>query len=346
MDSLTQIALGAAVGEAVAGRRFGRRAAFWGALCGTLPDLDVLVPLGDPVSDFVHHRSASHSLLMLALATPLLVWLIGRLHPDTRAHPGRWAALVYLALASHALLDAFTVYGTQLWWPLDMTPVAWSTIFIIDPAYTLPLLLGVACALFAGRRHGWGRRANALGLAASTLYLAWTLGAKLHVDGLARSSLAAAGLAPEATLSAPAPFNSVLWRVLAVDREHYYEGFHSLLDPGPQITFTRHPRHTGLLEPLAATRPVAQLAWFTRGFYAAREDAGRVLITDLRMGLEPDYVFSFVVGRIANPLPVPVPVERLAARRDFRRLHWVWARILDPRAVDPAFSAPAAGRYR
>ena len=72
MDSLSQLALGAAVGGAVAGRRFGRKALLWGALCGTLPDLDVLVPLGDPVSDFTYHRSASHSLLMQLLATPLL----------------------------------------------------------------------------------------------------------------------------------------------------------------------------------------------------------------------------------------------------------------------------------
>ena len=57
MDSLTQIALGAAVGEAVLGRKVGRKAALWGAVCGTLPDLDVLVPMADPVAAFTYHRS-------------------------------------------------------------------------------------------------------------------------------------------------------------------------------------------------------------------------------------------------------------------------------------------------
>jgi inner membrane protein len=141
LDSLTQIALGAAVGEATLGRKVGSRAPLWGAICGTLPDLDVFIPLGDPVSDFTYHRSFSHSLFVLAALTPLVVWLILKIHPQTREHRAGWAALVYLAFATHVLLDSFTVYGTQIFWPLDTTPVGWSTIFIIDPLYTLPLLL-------------------------------------------------------------------------------------------------------------------------------------------------------------------------------------------------------------
>ena len=91
MDSLTQLALGAAVGEATLGRRVGNRALAWGAVCGTLPDLDVFIPLGDAVRDFTYHRSASHSLFVLTLLTPVLVWLILKLHPDTLAERRRWA---------------------------------------------------------------------------------------------------------------------------------------------------------------------------------------------------------------------------------------------------------------
>ena len=79
MDSITQLALGAAVGEATAGRQVGRRALLWGAICGTLPDLDVFIPLGDAVRDFTYHRSFSHSLFVLAALTPLIVWLILKL---------------------------------------------------------------------------------------------------------------------------------------------------------------------------------------------------------------------------------------------------------------------------
>ena len=97
MDTVTQIALGAAVGEAVLGRRAGNKAVLWGAIAGTLPDLDVFVPLGDAVSDFTYHRSASHSLFVLALVAPLLAWLIGRIHPSERACWRRWWILSWTA---------------------------------------------------------------------------------------------------------------------------------------------------------------------------------------------------------------------------------------------------------
>ena len=116
MDSITQIALGAAVGESVLGRRIGNKAMLWGAIIGTLPDLDVFVPLGDAVRNFTYHRSVTHSLLMLLLATPLMVWLINRIHPSLYEHRARWAVMVYLVFATHVLLDSFTTYGTQIFW--------------------------------------------------------------------------------------------------------------------------------------------------------------------------------------------------------------------------------------
>ncbi len=57
MDSITQIALGAAVSEAVMQNKVGRKAALWGAICGTIPDLDVLIPMGNAVKDFTYHKS-------------------------------------------------------------------------------------------------------------------------------------------------------------------------------------------------------------------------------------------------------------------------------------------------
>ena len=169
MDSITQIALGAAVGEAVLGRKIGNKAMLWGAIAGTLPDLDVFVPLGDVVRDFTYHRSASHSLFMLALATPLLVWLINRIHPGLVEHRNRWLLLVYLAFATHVLLDSFTAYGTQIFWPVSNIPVAWSTIFIIDPLYTLPLLVGVIAALVMTRAIDRGHLVNRAGLILSSI---------------------------------------------------------------------------------------------------------------------------------------------------------------------------------
>ena len=117
MDSLTQLTLGAAVGEATLGRQVGNRAILWGAICGTLPDLDVFIPFGDAVRDFTYHRGFSHSLFVLAVLTPAMVWLILKFHPQTAPLRRRWYVLVFLSFFTHIVLDCFTVYGTQIFWP-------------------------------------------------------------------------------------------------------------------------------------------------------------------------------------------------------------------------------------
>ena len=329
MDSITQLALGAAVGEATAGRQVGRRALLWGAIAGTLPDLDVFIPLGDAVRDFTYHRSASHSLFVLLALTPLVVWLILKMHPGTAEHRRRWFAMVYLVFATHVLLDSFTVYGTQIFWPVVTTPMTWSTIFIVDPLYTVPLLLGIIAALITGRRYSWGHVANTFGLVLSTGYLMWTLGAKLHVEQVARSALQQQNIASTDVLTTPSPFNSLLWRILVVNDEHYYEGFYSVLDGDDSINFERYLREPELIEPLRTSWPVQRLQWFTKNFYAASLLDSDIVITDLRMGTEPEYVFRFKVGVMGNPHPHTAPVERLPGIRNYERLRWVWHRIWD-----------------
>lgn len=332
MDTVTQILLGAAVGEAVLGRGAGRKALAWGGLCGLLPDLDVLVPLGDAVKDFTYHRGPSHSLFVMALFTPLLVRLVLHFHPGETVRRRRWYAGVFLALATHALLDCFTVYGTQILWPLPTPPVMWSTLFIIDPAYSLPLLAGVVLAALLPRKTAAAWRVNLLCLALSTLYLAWSVGAKMHVNEAARRALAGQGIAHERLLTVPTAFNTLLWRVLAVDAEGYYEGFYTLLDPGRTLCFTRHASRPELLANLDGHWPVQRLRWFTHGFYAVSEERESIVMTDLRMGMEPDYFFRFRVAEVVDDRIRPADSRRMphgAPRRD--QLHRIW-RLLTARS--------------
>jgi len=327
MDSITQIALGAAVGEATLGHRVGRKAALWGGICGTLPDLDVLVPFADPVADFTYHRSFSHSLLILALLTPLMVWLIRRIHPRDAHYRAGWFALVYLAFATHALLDSCTIYGTQIFWPLDNTPMTWGSLFIIDPAYTLPLIAGLVALALARHNPLRGYRINAAMLALSTVYIAWSFAAKYYAEGVARESLAQRGIDYERIVTLASPFNTVLWRIVAMEENGYHVGWYSLLDPGRDVEFRHYPSESGLLRGLEGHWPVMRLQWFTKGFYRVSRLGEDVVITDLRMGIEGSYVFRFRVGVVGNPHSQPMPSELLPAELDTSRLPWLWARL-------------------
>lgn len=327
MDSITQIGLGAAVGQATLGRRVGRKATVWGGVCGLLPDLDVLIRLADPVARFTYHRSFSHSLIVLTLLTPLVAYGITKIHRQHAHDRGRWLLLVFLAFVTHVILDCCTVYGTQIFWPIDPTPVTWATIFIIDPLYSVPLFAGVIASWIACKKPQRALRLNAIGLLLCTLYLAWGAGAKLHADGVARASLDRQGIDYERMITIPGPLNTILWRFVVIDDGGYYEGWYSLLDSADEIAFRHYGGRADLLEPLAGHWPVDRLRWFTKGFYGVTLEGGDVVMSDLRMGSSLGYVFRFKVGTAGNPRPDPHDAVQLPGEIDWKQLGWVWNRV-------------------
>jgi len=328
MDSLSQIALGAAVGVAVMGRRTAVwKAAAWGAVAGTLPDLDVLIEHGDPIRDMVLHRAETHALFWLTLFSLPFAALVARLQGEWQLWR-RWWLAMWLVLVTHPLLDAMTVYGTQLALPFSNHPYGVGSIFIIDPIYTVPLLVGGIWALIS-RGRGRGLAANMVGLVISTVYLGWSYAAQHHVENLARASLAAQGIQAERLLVSPTAFNTLLWRVLVVADGHYHEGFHSLLDSDGAITFDRFDQGLSLAAALPPIDGVRRITAFSQGFYKLHQDGPRVLITDLRMGQEPTYIFSFAVATRRSPTVPLVPTEQISNRPDLARgLPWLWRRAL------------------
>jgi inner membrane protein len=328
MDSLTQLALGAAVGVAVLGRRTAVwKAALWGGIAGTLPDLDVVRNHGDAVRNMTFHRTETHALFYLTLASPLLAWIAARLHREVPLWR-RWWLAIWLALVTHPLLDTMTVYGTQLLLPFTDHPFGVGSIFIIDPLYTVPLLVGLAVALSRGDHRGlrWNRGALVL----STAYLAWSAAAQWHVHRLAAEALAQDGGPATRVLVTPTPFNTVVWRVVAMrEGGGYQEGFYSLLDGSRPMRFDRFASDDALFRALQSQWEVRRIAWFSHGFFKVHERDGQAVISDLRMGQEPNYSFSFPVARRENGHWVPLVPRNEGARGDVRALlAWLGQRML------------------
>jgi inner membrane protein len=190
VDSVTQAALGAAIGGAIAPAGQRRKALLVGAALGTLPDLDVLIDYGDAVANFTYHRGFSHSLFVLPPFAALLWLALKRWWAPVRGAPLQWLAIIGLALITHPLLDAHTAYGTQLLWPLTVPPTMWATLFIIDPLFTLPLLVGIIIVAVRPARP-WSERVIRSCLLLSTLYLGWSWIAQSIVADHAEEALAA-----------------------------------------------------------------------------------------------------------------------------------------------------------
>lgn len=297
MDSITHLFFGAAIAAAIAPARHRRAALLAGAALNTLPDLDVfpLALCDDPVVRMTWHRSATHSWLVLPLvAWGLWAWYRSRGGRVAEA-PVRWWWAIFACLMAHPLLDSFTVYGTQLLWPLPMRPIMWSSLFIIDPLFTLPWMLACVVAWFA--RDRIGTRALALGLVLGVGYVGWSLAAKLAVARVAEPALAAIGLGEAPWFSVPEPMTTLRWRVVAMAPDGYVEGERRIGDSHADMRFRFHPSDTGALRAAAGIPAVRRLAWFNHGFQKARVDDGVLVLSDLRMGSEPDYAFTYAVAR-------------------------------------------------
>ena len=327
MDSVSQFVLGATVAGVCAPKEHKGKALLIGGALGTLPDLDVLVDFGDPVSNFVLHRGFSHSLFVL-VPFSLVLWLaLHRWWSPVREAPARWLAVIMLTLVTHVLLDAHTVYGTQIWWPLDRSPEMWSTLFIIDPLYTVPLVVGVIAAAFLRdpvRRH----RAVSAGLIISTLYLGWSWTSKLIVEHHSIAALKPMQLQDAPRFSVPTPFNTLLWRVVVKIPDGYLVGYRSVIADSAPMQFTRYASDDSALGAASEIEAVAQLRWFARDFLQTEVKQGAIVISDIRMGLEPDsYVFSFETARQNSPTWVAIEPKRVESIRDFGRLSDIWDRI-------------------
>ena len=335
MDSVSQIALGSAVAIAVMGRSTAVwKAALWGAVAGTLPDLDVFIDYGSALANMVNHRGNSHSLLYLLVFSVGLGGGIARLHGESHQWRRWWLAMA-LVLLTHPILDWFTVYGTQLLRPFSSQAYGLGSIFVVDPLYTLPLLVGVVLALW--RKSFAGLRGNQIGLLLSSLYLAWSVLAQQHVTSIAQASLAAQRSAAQRgaaqRIAAPqllvtaTPLNTLLWRAVALGDTHYWEGYYSLLDKDREMVWTRHERGAALQALYAPQTPaVRQLADFAQGYVKLEQEGDGLYLSDLRMGSEGRYNFRFFLGS-----PADLAAGRVSARQQDLPLREIfndlWQRI-------------------
>ena len=321
MDSVTQLVLGASVAAVCVPAQHRRRALVLGAALGTLPDLDVIIDYGNAVANFTLHRGFSHSLLVL-IPFATLLWLILRRHyTPVRETPKPWFWAILLALITHPLLDAHTAYGTQLFWPLAVTPTMWSTLFIIDPLYTLPLLVAVIVVLLAPIRAS-AKTVLKTGLIVSCLYLSWSWVAKLQVASVVAERFEMAGEELK-VFTTPTPFNTLMWRIVVMGSNSYQEGYYHFLR-SDSMNFSRIDRGQILFEQAKHVPDVQQLEWFADGFNRADVIEEQLVITDLRMGFEDHYVFQHPVAEIQAGQWQAIESSRLPSSLDGGDLALFW----------------------
>jgi len=286
VDSITHLVLGAAVGELLLGRRLGNRALAWGALLGTLPDLDVLfMPLLDTAGQLWWHRGPSHALVVLVAVSAVLArWLATRWRRDkiSRWQAGWFAGAI---LGSHVLIDCCTVYGTSVLWPFSARRLACNHLFIIDPLVTLPLLIAVArvALLRTKQQLPQRRRINAWGLGLAACYMLLSVGMKFVAAAGFTADLTRRGVTYQRRMESPTFCNILLWRAVVDRGDELWVGYRTVFEfHTTPVRWTVYPRGRAALAGLTDMREVTTLTWFTDGWWIARRHAQGVWVGDLR----------------------------------------------------------------
>lgn len=329
MDSISQFVLGAAIGEIVAGRKSGHRALLWGGLAGTIPDLDVLFnPFFTQLQQLSIHRGFSHSLVFGIITGPLLGWLLHGLYQSKcEVSLRRWQWMCFLAIFTHPLLDAFTLYGTQLFLPFSDYRVALNTISIIDPLYTLPLLVACIAAMTVRKRNPYkAAKIAGNGLLLAHAYLLFTCFNKFYVDGRFESAFHNQDIRVKRYLSNPVLFSNILWYTVAETDSAYAIGYYSLVQPEPHIRFSHYSKEHELAAAVRDTNRLKTLRWFSGDYYLLRQKGKGIDYYDIRFGKsdleakgdENTFIFYF---RIEKPGQFPLSIQRVVKeeRIDFGR---------------------------
>ncbi len=307
MDSITQIVLGAACGEAVLGKKIGNKALLFGAIGGTIPDLDVFIGgflFNNEIDAMLFHRGFMHSILFSVLGAFLFGWLVHKMYDSGKRQGSttmrNWISLFFWSLFTHPVLDCFTPYGTQLFAPFTNYRVAFNNIAVADPMYTVPFLICVIILMFYGRNTNRRGQWLKFGIGISSAYMLFTIGNKLYVDSIFKDSLNEKNVKYSRFSLQPSILNNILWYGIAETDASYFVGYYSLLDTENRFSgWEELPKKRAIDD--NEYKDLKDLAWFSNGYFSVYEyDDDTYLYNDLRYPLlknddEPSSVFGFVL---------------------------------------------------
>lgn len=323
MDSITQFVLGAALGELVAGKKIGNKAILWGGIAGTIPDLDVVFsPLFSDLQNLSVHRGISHSLVFAFFIAPLMAWLMRKLYRKQPEISFRtWLDVFFIGIFTHPLLDAFTLYGTQLFLPFSNYRVAFNTISIVDPGYTLPLLFAlILTIIFRRRKPNLSWKLNNIGLIVAHIYFVLAITNKFYVDQKFDRALQEQKIVPNNVMSNPVIFSNLLWCAVAKDDSMSYIGYYSILQDKPEIKFEAFRRNEYLLSKIKDQEGVQKLRWFSKDYFIVEEIGDSIHFFDVRFGKsnftpslsnEKTFIFYFkILDKESSPLKIQQYISR------------------------------------
>jgi inner membrane protein len=333
MDSVTQAALGASIAHLCWHKNFGKKAFLSGAVLGTIPDLDVVFyPFLNQVQRLYWHRGESHSVFFILIASFFLTLGLQKKASQYNLSRKKLFTGLFLIFSTHVAIDFFTVYGTQILAPLSRYGFASANLYIIDPLYTIPLIAGIFTALLSNKNQVMANRA---GLILSSFYILFSLASHSYADQIFKKQLKNQNIKTIRSITAPTPFNTILWRHIALTEKGILIGYFSIIKDNSKekIEFEKVLRNEKLVKPFENQKNFIAVNWFSKGFWSAKIKNNVVTVSDLRFGefrpfetSHPDqweYIFTWELNKNTQEL-IPTRNKNISYKKS---LSVLWEKL-------------------
>lgn len=311
---------------------------FWGAIAGTIPDLDIIFNpfFSDELIKLQIHRSYSHSMFIhLLLALPF-AWITYRLFKrkyDFRS----WYVMWLLGFITHTLLDCCTTYGTQLLLPFTNFPVGFNNISVVDPFWTIPFMFMLLVCLFMKKENPLRWRWAWVATTYSLVYMGYTFANKYAVHEQFDAGLQRQHIQAESLYTTPTMFNNWLWAGVATTEDSLWVAEYSVFQDTPRIEWVAFERNLELLENHPAQKEIGVLKWFAQDKYFVREVDNELHFFIVKWGRmdfrsrEPHEAFAFYWKIVQeNGVWKGIPVEPHFGKEEFSEAwNLLWNRVFD-----------------
>ena len=292
MDPLTQGVIGAAFPQAVTRKPEIFAAGLFGFIAGIAPDLDVLIQSDvDPLLYLEYHRQFTHSLFFVPIGglicAVIFRLLLGRFFDLTFKQIWLFSALGF---GTHGLLDAFTSYGTMLLWPFSDARFSWKIVSIVDPLFTVPIVILLMVAV-------WKRRPRfaQIGLLWAGLYFSLGFMQQQTAITMGYTLAEARGHTPIRIEAKPSFGNLLVWKTVYETSDAFYvdavrASIAPRTFPGASIAKLDVARDFPWLQTnTQQARDIERFRWFSDD-YLARDPNDTDRIIDVRYSMVPNEI--------------------------------------------------------